>query len=80
LIFMDLNMPVMDGIECVRHLREMERDGGIELCRTQIIGVSAISEELFNQKQGSHLFEGYREKPLSKEVILEILSRADFMS
>jgi len=73
LIFMDLNMPVMDGIECVKRLRELESDGVVDLSRTQIIGVSAISESIFKQKEGSHLFEGYREKPVSKEVIRLIL-------
>jgi len=47
----------------------------LDLRKTQIIAVSAISETIFKKKQGSHLFEGFREKPLSKDVIKELLER-----
>jgi len=73
LIFMDLNMPVMDGIECAKKLRELAGQGRVNLEQTKIIAVSAISEDIFKQKQGSHLFEEFKEKPLTKEVIQQIL-------
>jgi len=44
---MDLNMPVMDGIDCVKNARLKERQGECDLSKTKIIGLSAIGETLF---------------------------------
>jgi len=71
-IFMDLNMPVMDGIECIRRAKQREIKGQCNLKDTMIIAVSAISERIFREKEGSQLFDSFFEKPLMEKTLREI--------
>jgi len=44
---MDLNMPVMNGIDCVKNARMKELEGLCDLSKTLILGLSAIGETIF---------------------------------
>jgi CheY-like chemotaxis protein len=41
MIFMDINMPGIDGLECTMKLRSMAEEGMIDLSNTRIIAHSA---------------------------------------
>ncbi|TNV74053.1 hypothetical protein FGO68_gene9792 [Halteria grandinella] len=49
IIFMDLQMPVLDGYQTVVRLNEKHQKGEISLKNTSIIALSAISESQFKQ-------------------------------
>lgn len=71
-IFMDHLMPGMDGIECLKHLRE--QDGGLNRNTPVIIltaNAGSENRELYNQAG----FDGYLVKPVSSESMEETLIR-----
>ncbi|XP_062147849.1 two-component response regulator 24-like [Alnus glutinosa] len=68
LILMDMDMPVMNGIEATRKLRAM----GI---RSLIAGVSACTEEQEKQEFIEAGLDDYQEKPLSATKLASILHK-----
>jgi len=69
-ILMDIEMPIMNGIEATKHIRDMEKSKNIG--RTRIIGVSAsvrCAEEWVNDSD----MDGYVRKPFQKEDIISAL-------
>lgn len=74
LIFMDLKMPVMDGLESSQKIREIEQASGSGH-RAVIIALSA-SEQLdviADCKQSG--MDDYMEKPVQNQKLLDILNR-----
>jgi PAS domain S-box-containing protein len=69
-IIMDLKMPVMDGLECTRRLRQMA-----QFQQTVII---ALSANVFEHQQKESLEAGchaFLTKPINTDKFLEILSK-----
>ena len=64
-IFLDIHMPILDGIQTIKILREWESKGEINLSRTRIIGLSAITTEQFKNQPGYSLFDSFMEKPIN---------------
>jgi CheY-like chemotaxis protein len=71
LILMDINMPVMDGIEATKAIRLLNVDFPIS-----IIAVSAFSNEEDIQKITDCGMDSYITKPVTKESLSRILSLA----
>ena len=69
LILMDQNMPVMDGLEASRAIRELEKGSGK---RTPIIAFTATVAQEEQRQQYADLMDGFILKP----VTLEALSKA----
>ncbi|XP_021907432.1 two-component response regulator ARR22-like [Carica papaya] len=67
LILMDMEMPVMNGLEATKKLREM----GI---RSRIAGVSTSSSERERQEFIEAGLDYYEEKPLTKAKLVSILN------
>jgi signal transduction histidine kinase/DNA-binding NarL/FixJ family response regulator len=68
-IIMDIKMPVMDGLECTRRLRQ-----NVQFEKTVIIALSATVFELQRQecfKLGCNVF---LEKPINTDTLLQILA------
>lgn len=72
-IFMDLDMPEMDGIETTQAIRESENDTGR---RTEIIAVTANVSQETRQKCRRVGMNGYLEKPITASVIKDQLLRS----
>jgi CheY-like chemotaxis protein len=73
LVLMDMNMPVMDGLEATRQFRAREQAQG--LARTTIIAITAnamASDEAVCRAAG---MEGFISKPLQAAALKEILDR-----
>lgn len=70
-IFMDLDMPVMGGLEAVGLLREFERGGGHARCL--IIALSSHDDDATQQRCLACGFDRYLTKPVSREVIHQAL-------
>eukprot|EP00347_Sterkiella_histriomuscorum_P017139 403350516 len=75
LLFLDMNMPVLDGLELTIKLRDQERRGLIDLSNTKIIAFSAITRDQFEHTKHQELFDEFLEKPISIEKLKELIDR-----
>ena len=55
----DLNMPIMDGIETIIQLRAWEKEGSIDLSHAKVIANSAVGLQMFKNMKHSNLFDGF---------------------
>ncbi|KAL4442829.1 hypothetical protein ABPG74_010718 [Tetrahymena malaccensis] len=67
IIFMDLNMPVLDGYECLKCIRQYEEENHIEE-KTKVIVISAQEYEPFFSN-----FDGYLSKPIKLIDMINLL-------
>ena len=75
MILMDINMPVMDGIQAAKALKKKMIEGSMKFI--PIIMSTANSTLDADQKlDGISLFDGSLPKPLDKEKFLEVLDQA----
>ena len=68
LIFMDVHMPEMDGLEATRRLRELDY-------KTPVIGLSANITQQAKREATTSGMQEYITKPFTREGILNVLSR-----
>lgn len=70
MILMDLRMPVMDGYEATKKIREDERFKGIPI-------IAVTASVVFNNRDNIHRygFDDFIEKPVQEETLLSILSK-----
>jgi len=69
IIIMDIKMPVMDGLECTRHLRQ-----NAKFEKTVIIGLSATVFEHQRQECLKLGCNAFLEKPINSDKLLQILA------
>jgi len=67
LILMDLQMPVMDGLEAAKRIREQKGD-------IPIVAVSAFLKEV-GRENCERVMDDYLEKPFRRDQILEMVHR-----
>eukprot|EP00347_Sterkiella_histriomuscorum_P005611 403355932 len=72
-IFLDLNMPVMDGQQTMRKLMKMNHDGTIELAKSKVIALSAMNEDNFLKYDKAKLFKFFVEKPVRTEQLKSVI-------
>ncbi|KAL4488383.1 hypothetical protein ABPG72_019233 [Tetrahymena utriculariae] len=75
LIFMDINMPVMDGYEATKKIREIKN-----FDNTKIIFATAYSEYSDLCKQSKTGGDGYLQKPIHRQDVLRILKDLSLQS
>jgi CheY-like chemotaxis protein len=73
-IVMDLDMPVMGGLEAVARIREMEKETGRKRCT--IVAASSHDDAATQQRALEAGFDAYLEKPVSPDALRRLL--ADF--
>jgi PAS domain S-box-containing protein len=71
LILMDLSMPVMDGLEATRVLRQTHGPNQ----HTPIVGLSAHVSEAVQQSCRDSGMDAYLEKPIQAQQLLDVLHR-----
>jgi CheY-like chemotaxis protein/HPt (histidine-containing phosphotransfer) domain-containing protein len=71
LIFMDCQMPVLDGYQATREIRRREQGGS----RVPIIAVTAHAFESERDKVLAAGMDGYISKPIKQSALLEALQR-----
>jgi signal transduction histidine kinase/FixJ family two-component response regulator len=71
LVLMDVQMPVMDGVEATRIIREAERDGG--LARTPIIALTANAMDHHRSEYLGAGMDALVAKPINLEVLLQTM-------
>jgi CheY-like chemotaxis protein/HPt (histidine-containing phosphotransfer) domain-containing protein len=73
LIFMDLEMPVMNGIDAVRRLREHEKNAGLTPC--VIVALSAHDDEVSLERSIKAGCNIYLAKPASMDQVHAVLHK-----
>jgi CheY-like chemotaxis protein len=73
LILMDLEMPVMGGLEAARQIRAYEQEN--ERIRVPIVAVTAHAIEEFRQRCKEAGMDDYATKPIQRTPLLERVSR-----
>ena len=73
LVFMDIQMPIMDGYTTVSYLRNLEKNQG--LARTPVVAISAHTTVVGGQQCGDAGFDEFLEKPISRIALRECLRR-----
>lgn len=78
LVFMDLQMPVMDGLTATRRIREWEKktqQGSLTPIRIPIVALTANALKGDRETCLQAGMDDYISKPIKREVVLEILSK-----
>lgn len=70
-IFMDISMPVMDGFEATRCIRDFEREKALDL--TVILALSGIASDSAQQEAHASGINSLLAKPAKLKVLREIL-------
>jgi PAS domain S-box-containing protein len=73
-VFMDLEMPVMNGFEALGWIRALEAETGRRAAR--VIAFSSYDDEAIRRRCVEAGFDGYLSKPAPRERILDILRAA----
>src|SRR5262249_20946263 len=70
-VLLDLEMPVMDGYDTARRLRELEREGGRKRCT--IVAISSNDEDAIIRRALASGADHYQAKPAPRETLLQLL-------
>jgi len=73
LIFMDVQMPEMDGMESTRAIREFERERGVP--RVPIVAMTGQAMDGDREKCLAAGMDDYLVKPINKRVVLDITEK-----
>ncbi len=76
LIFMDVETPLMDGIEATRQIRMREALLGTH---TPIIGLSGYTSQEIQEKAAEAGMDHYMTKPFKKEAIFAVIDKFGFV-
>ncbi|TNV84111.1 hypothetical protein FGO68_gene12712 [Halteria grandinella] len=71
LIFMDCNMPVMDGLQATQEIRRLLPNANIK-----IVALTAYTTEGFEKKCFASGMDDYKTKPIYKDVLKEIVQQS----
>lgn len=73
LILMDINMPIMDGIEATRKIRALE--GAATAPRTPIVAVTAHDDAETKQDCDAAGIDAFIPKPVRPDLLISVLSK-----
>src|SRR5205814_2159770 len=76
-IFMDLDMPVMGGLQAVQELRAMERASLAKRCT--MVALSSHEDDDTRSRSLAAGFDRYLTKPVTRDVIHETLLELDML-
>ncbi|KAK9238394.1 hypothetical protein V1525DRAFT_375200 [Lipomyces kononenkoae] len=71
---MDCEMPVMDGVEAVRKIRELESRGHVKVPRLPIIALSANARQVHVDRMAAAGSDRYLTKPFSFTHLIEVVT------
>ncbi|CDW82501.1 histidine kinase [Stylonychia lemnae] len=77
LIFMDCNMPIMDGFQATQEIRQFEQKNNIHQA-SYIVALTAYSTDIFSNKCKESGMDDFTTKPISVDTIQKILSSTLF--
>ncbi len=74
IILMDVQMPIMDGYQATRRIRELEKEQGLE--RTVIVALTAHALTEYVEESRKAGCDDHLTKPIKKQVLLDALDNA----
>jgi hypothetical protein len=74
IVLMDYHMPVMDGLEATRRIRQREQELGMST-RTPIIAISASLEPKDRARGASAGMDDWLEKPFDRRILTATILR-----
>jgi CheY-like chemotaxis protein len=72
LIFMDMQMPVMDGLTATREIRRWEAESG---CHIPVIAMTANASAVDREKCLKAGMDDYLTKPIKKDAVFELVEK-----
>lgn len=75
LVLMDIMMPVMDGVDATRLIREHEREQGQN--PVPVVAVTAHASDENRERALNAGCTGFLSKPVRKQTLMEVVSEAD---
>ncbi|MBF0317417.1 MAG: response regulator [Nitrospirae bacterium] len=66
IVLTDIFMPIQNGIEMIRHIREIDKD-------IPIVVITALTEDTYMTQAKEHSIQEYFVKPIKEEQFLESL-------
>ena len=72
IIFMDIQMPVMDGLECTKQIRKSSDEN---ISQVPIIAVTANVTKVYRDSSKSCGMNGFLEKPLDRKLLVAEISK-----
>lgn len=73
-VLMDLQMPIMDGLEATKRIREFEAKHRIH--RQVIVGLSANSDQETIDTARNVGFDAFMDKPINVDILLEMMGKS----
>ena len=70
-ILMDINMPVMDGMECTRKIREL----GSEKSETPVIAITGNARNYSDEEFKEAGINAFLQKPLNFDLLVETVKK-----
>jgi CheY-like chemotaxis protein len=70
-VLLDLNMPVMDGFEAARHIRQFEKQTNAP--RAVIVAITGLGDDIARAKAYQHGFDYFMSKPVRPQRLTNML-------
>jgi CheY-like chemotaxis protein len=70
-VLLDLNMPIMDGFEAARHIRQFEKQTNAP--RAVIIAITGLGDDIARAKAYQHGFDYFMSKPVRPQHLTNML-------
>ncbi|KAK4201881.1 putative signal transduction histidine-protein kinase [Triangularia verruculosa] len=75
LVFMDISMPIMNGFEATREIRQMELDAGVR--KAKIVALTGLSSDLSRNEATASGCDMFLTKPVKMNLVREMLNRLE---
>jgi signal transduction histidine kinase/ActR/RegA family two-component response regulator len=73
LVFMDVSMPIMNGFEATRGIRQLEKDAGVAACR--VVVLTGLSSSLSRNEAFASGTDTFLTKPVKLDIVRKLVDQ-----